>query len=406
MHCKGSVLDYKGSVLGGSLLVAGTSIGGGMLALPVLTSLAGFMPSIVIYLLCWLFMASTGLLFLEISQWMRGEANIISMAERILGRAGKYFAWVVYLFLFYCLTVAYMVGCGNIFVELSQYHLPDWLGPLLFVILFSPLILISTARASHLNVWLVAGLAISYFGFVFLGFHYVQPELLKYYDWSYSLKVLPIAFTSFAYQGIIPTLASFMHHDAKNIRKAILIGSFIPLIAYALWEWLILGIVPLDGQNGLKDALQQGHNAVHPLKFFIYNGAIYWLGQAFAFFALVTSFLGVALGLRDFLADGLNIQKDTKGKLLLALLVLLPPLVIAISYPHIFLIALDYAGGFGCAILLGLLPIVMAWRCRYSLRLPLHPQLPGGKLFLSCLALFVAVELLSECRQLFIRIFS
>lgn len=398
-------MHYKGSVLGGALLVAGTSIGGGMLALPVLTSVVGFMPSIVIYLLCWLFMASTGLLFLEISQWMKGEANIISMAELTLGRPGKYFAWIVYLFLFYCLTVAYMVGCGNIFVELSQSNLSDWQGPLLFTILFAPLILISTVWVSHLNMWLVAGLALSYFGFVFLGFRYVQPELLKYQDWSYSLKVLPIAFTSFAYQGIIPTLASFMHHDAKNIRRAILIGSFIPLIAYALWEWLILGIVPLEGQNGLKDALQEGENAVHPLKFFIYNGAVYWLGQAFAFFALVTSFLGVALGLRDFLADGLNVQKDLKGRLWLALLVLLPPLVIAISYPHIFLIALDYAGGFGCALLLGLLPIVMTWRGRYSLQMPFHQQLPGGKFFLACLALFVSIELISEFRQLFFHSF-
>lgn len=399
-------MHYKGSILGGSLLVAGTSIGGGMLALPVLTSLAGFMPSIVVYLLCWLFMASTGLLFLEVSQWMKGDANIISMAERTLGRPGKCFAWVIYLFLFYCLTVAYMIGCANIIVELSQHRIADWLGPPIFVVLFAPLILIPTVWASHLNIWLVAGLALSYLGFVFLGFSYVQPALLQYHDWSHSLKVLPIAFTSFAYQGIVPTLAVFMHHDAKNIRKAILIGSFIPFITYTLWEWLILGIVPLDGPNGLKNALEQGKNAIYPLKFFIENGYIYWLGQAFAFFALITSFLGVALGLRDFLADGLNIQKTIKGKFLLALLVLVPPLFIAISYPHIFLIALDYAGGFGCALLLGLLPIIMAWRGRYFLNLPSYPQLPGGKFFLSLLGVFVSIELLSEFRQLFIRLLA
>lgn len=395
----------KGNVLGGSLLVAGTSIGGGMLALPVLTSLAGFMPSLVIYLVCWLFMASTGLLFLEISQWTKREANIVSMAESTLGKPGKYFAWIIYLFLFYCLTVAYMVGCGNILVDLSQSSIPDWLGPLLFTLLFAPLILISTGWASHLNIWLVAGLALSYFGFVFLGFYYVQPAFLKYYDWSYSLKVLPIAFTSFAYQGIVPTLAYYMHYDNKNIRKAILIGSFIPLIAYALWEWLILGIVPLNGPNGLKDALQQGQNAVHPLKFFIESESVYWLGQAFAFFALITSFLGVALGLRDFLADGLNVQKDLKGKILLSFLVLVPPLIIAISYPHIFLIALDYAGGFGCALLLGLLPIIMTWRGRYFLNFPFSPQLPGGKILLTLLGIFVSIELISEFRQLFMRIF-
>ena len=399
-------MQDKGNLLGGALLVAGTSIGGGMLALPVLTSVAGFLPSFVIYVICWLFMAGTGLLFLEISQWLKGEANIISMAETTLGYPGKAFAWVLYLFLFYCLTIAYMVGCGNIFVDLSQSLLPDWGGPLVCTLVFAPLILISTGLASHLNIWLVVGLAISYFGFVFLGFQYVKPDMLRFQDWSFSLRVLPIAFTSFAYQGIIPTLASYMHHDAKNIRKAILIGSFIPLIAYTVWEWLILGIVPTEGPNGLHEALKKGQNAVEPLKYFIDNPSVYGLGQAFAFFALITSFLGVALGLRDFLADGLKIEKNHRGKLFLAGLVLLPPLFVAMIYPHIFLIALDYAGGFGCALLLGLLPIVMAWVGRYHLKMPFHPQLAGGKFTLSLFAIFVIIELVSEFRQLVIRIFA
>ncbi len=399
-------ITTSSNILGGALLVAGTSIGGGMLALPVLTSQAGFLPSLLVYVFCWLFMAGTGLLFLEISQWMKGEANIISMAELTLGKPGKYFAWVVYLFLFYCLTVAYMVGCGNIMVELSQSFLPDWAGPIVFVLLFAPLILISTAWASHLNVWLVAGLALSYFGFVFMGFRYVKTDFLAYSDWTYSLKVLPIAFTSFAYQGVIPTLASYMHHNSRNIRQAILIGSFIPLIAYAVWEGLILGIVPLTGQGGLQEAFAQGQNAVHPLKYFMQSSSVYVLGQAFAFFALVTSFLGVALGLRDFLADGLKIKKDAKGKMALSLMVFLIPLVIAVSYPHIFLTALDYAGGFGVAMLLGLLPVAMTWVGRYRLKLqPYHPQLSGGKWVLSILAFFIAIELLGEFKLLLTRLF-
>lgn len=397
-------MDNRASIFRGSLLVAGTTIGGGMLALPVLTSLVGFVPSLILYLFCWLFMAGTGLLFLEVSQWMKGEANIVTMAEQTLGRGGKVFSWVVYLFLFYCLGVAYVVGCGNILLELLPYNLPDWAGPLIFALAFSPFILMPTSWASHFNIWLVVGLAASYFGFVFLGFPYVEPQLLKHVDWSYSFMVLPIAFTAFAYHGIIPTLASLMHHNAKSVRKAILIGICIPLVAYVIWQWLILGIIPLDGPNGLRVAIEEGQNAVHPLKFFLYNESVYWLGQSFAFFALITSFLGVTLGLRDFLADGLSIQKDMKGKVILAFLVLFPPLVIAISHPHVFLSALSYAGGFGCALLLGLLPIMMVWRGRYGIGFSSEHQLPGGKGLLLLLACFVLIELTAEFRHLFIRL--
>lgn len=391
--------EKKGNLLGGTLLIAGTSIGGGILGLPVLTGVAGFIPSLVIFFLCWLFMVSTGLLFLEVSQWVKRDSNIISMTERILGKSGKAAAWLLYLFLFYCLMVAYLVGCGNLIVEFSNKNLPDWSGSIIFALFFSPLILIPTVMAGRLNTFLVAGLALTYFLFVFLGFHYVKIDLLTASDWSKSSLVLPIAFISFAYQGTIPTLISYMHYDTKSIRKAIIYGSFIPFIAYIIWEWLILGIVPLNGPGGLMEALKNGDNAVTPLKNFINHSAIYDIGQAFAFFALVTSFLGVSLGLRDFLADGLEIKKDFKGKCFLALLVCTIPLIIAVSYPHIFLTALDYAGGFGSAFLLGLLPIVMVWKGRYQLGLAGEEQIPGGRFVLMLLGIFVCLEIILETLQ-------
>ena len=78
----------KSKILSGSLLVTGTAIGAGMLALPVATCLGGFVPAIFIYLACWLFMAATGLLFLEICLWMPEDANIVSMSTHLLGPAG------------------------------------------------------------------------------------------------------------------------------------------------------------------------------------------------------------------------------------------------------------------------------------------------------------------------------
>lgn len=390
------LVSDRASIWKGALLVAGTSIGGGMLALPVLTSLAGFLPSLAIYLVCWLFMAGTGLLFLEASLWMKGDSNIISMASFTLGKPGKYAAWALYIFLFYSLNIAYMVGCGNIVVTLFQSTIPDWLGSVIFTLLFAPLILMPTGLAGRLNVFLVVGLAVSFLAFVILGFGYVNPDLLGYSDWSKSLTVLPIAFTSFAYQGVIPTLATEMNHNVKNTRKAILIGSFLPFIAYAVWEWLILGIVPTNGPGGLAEALQKGQNAVYPLQHFIQNASVYYIGLSFAFFAMVTSFIGVSLGLRDFLADGLRIKKDQKGKLFLSIFMFIPPLAIAVLYPHIFLEALGFAGGFGCALLLGLLPVMMVWVGRYRLGFTKNAQLFGGRIVLSLFAIFVLFEVVSE----------
>lgn len=379
------------SITQGALLVAGTSIGGGMLALPILTGLGGFVPSIVIYLLCWLFMACTGLLLLEVVCWLPTDSNIVTMADHTLGKVGKYISWVLYLFLFYCLTLAYIVGCGDLVGQLGA--LPEWAGMLIFVVLFSPFIFLGARVVGKLNIYLMAALGFFYCAFVFLGFRYVNAELLVPRNWSLSLLGLPVAFTAFAYQGIIPTLVNYMHHDIAKTRKAILIGSFIPLIAYAIWQWLILGIIPVGGENGLMAALDKGQNAVYPLKHFINSPWVYIVGQFFAFFALITSFFGVTLGLLDFLADGFKLEKTEWNKVLLTLLIILPPLAFALIYPHLFLIALDYAGGYGCAILLGLIPILMVWRGRYHLGLTSQYALPGGKPVLIALVLFVLFEL-------------
>jgi tyrosine-specific transport protein len=137
---------------------------------------------------------------------------------------------------------------------------------------------------------------------------------------------------------------------------------------------------------------------------FLNTPTVYIAGEFFAFFALVTSFIGVAIGLVDFLADGFKIKKDFSGKLLLCLMVFLPPLAIASAYPHIFLQALDLAGGYGCAILLGLFPILMVWSARYRLGWDSKQLVPGGKWMLIILGIFVVFEILFEVKLTFDRL--
>lgn len=385
-------MNGKNKTIKGTLLIAGTSIGGGMLALPVELSLGGFIPSVFIYLFCWGLMACTGLLFLEISMWMKGESNIISMAKKTLGRPGEFFAWFLYLFQFYLLTLAYISGCGTLIAQVLPNIVSESWGPLLFVLLFSPVVYCGAKLVGRINVFFVIGLAICYFSFVYLGLPYVNIEMLAERDWTLSLIGLPIAFTSFAYQGTIPTLVHYLDHNPRQARIAIIIGSSLPFFAYVIWQALILGIIPTYGPNGLAEAFANGDNAVYPLRFFTGNPYVYPIGQFFAFFAMVTSFFGVTLGLQDFLADGLRVKKTPKGRLFLAFLVFIPPLIASYFNPKLFLTALGYAGGFGCALLLGLLPILMAWSGRYIMKLQSPYSLKGGKILLFLLGIFFIFE--------------
>ncbi len=84
-----STSPIRGSVFGSALLIAGCCIGAAMLGLPVLTALAGFQPSVVMFVIAWLFMTTTGLLLTEVNIAFGDKAGIVTMAERTLGRREK-----------------------------------------------------------------------------------------------------------------------------------------------------------------------------------------------------------------------------------------------------------------------------------------------------------------------------
>ncbi len=385
-----------------SLLIGGTALGAGMLALPIATAGGGLIPSWVIYFLSWVFSIATGLLFVEIGLWLPRNANIVSMAKTLLGNAGKWFAWGLYIFLFYSLTVAYVAGGGRL-ISISFFgEVSPSICIILFTLIFGLVVYLGTKIAGRVNGILMAGLIVSYLGFVFFGLEKIDFSLIQTWGWKGAILGLPIIFTSFSYQGTVPSILEYLERDGKRTRFAIITGTTIPFVAYIIWDLIIKGVVPIEGTHGLMAARASGSTAVEPLKFIIQNSKISILGNFFAFFALTTSFIGVTLGLFDFLKDSLHVKKTELNKVLLALLVYVPPVLIAIVNPSIFLSALGYAGGFGCAILLGFLPTLMVWVGRYKKGYSLDHQLcPGGRAVLFLLFAFVFFEISVQLLQQF-----
>lgn len=394
------MIHSLGHVVGGTLLVAGTTIGVGMLALPVATGPAGFIPSLTMYLICWAFMLSTGLLLVEVNLSMPKDTSFISMAEKVLGPAGRNVFWVFYLFLFITVMTAHAVGGGSILHVIPHWPLPSWLSAIVYSAVCMPVVYLGARSVDRLNLLLISGVVFFYLGFIAVSAQDIQPHLLAYANWSKTWGSFPILFTAFTYQVIIPTLMTYLERDVRKIRLAIFFGSMIPLIVYLVWEVVILGIVPPTGPNGLQEAALLGHNAVTPLKHFVHSEWILLFSNWFAFFALTTSFIPLALSFFDFLADGLKWEKTGVKRLTLCCAIFGIPVVIAILYPHIFLKALGIAGGISIAFLFGLMPPVMAWICRYKKHYPkAHKQLPGGKPFLLFLMVFSIFLLVREFIQ-------
>ncbi len=386
---------------GAVLLVSGTTIGAAMLALPVVTGAAGFFPSLSLFLFFWLYMTFTAFLLLEVNLWMKEQTNLLTMAKKTLGFTGQIISWVIYLFLLYSLTTAYLAGSGPIFIEIIKqatgYQLPIWIGPLPLLLIFSYFVYRGASFVDYANRFLMGALLLAFLLLLIFLAPQIDPDLLQQTNWRATFSTVSVISTSFGFHIIIPTLVDYLKRDTLKIRRAIFIGSLLPLLIYIIWEAFAIGIVPLNGVNGLKAGLDQGIDGATLISLYLKTPKIAKIAALFSLAAITTSFLGVSLSLRDFLADGFKIKKDSQGKLLLYLLTFAPPLAFSFIDPRAFLNALDYAGAFGVVTLLGLLPILMVWQGRYRQKRQGNFMVPGGRpallvaLFFSCAIIAVAI---------------
>ncbi len=354
--------------LSAALLVAGTCIGGGMLALPVACAQAGFMPSIGSMALTWFMMTMTALCLVEVGFWMdKDDAHIVSMSKKLLGPIGRWVSWGLFLFISYASLVAYTGGSGQLIANAismaskGSISLSHEAGCLIFTLFFGPFIFLSHYTLGKANTSLFMLMIVVYLFIIGIGISHVDVSLLSHINWSFAPTAIPLLLTSFSFQTMVPSLHPYLHHDKRSLRVAIISGTMIAFAVYALWQFVVMGSVPLEGSYGLLEAYKKSEPATYSLGYATNNQSLSVLSTLFAFLSLVTSFFGISMGLYDFLSDGLNIDKKGRGTLILGSLVLLPSLYFAIRYEGVFLTALDLSGGFGDTILNGIIPIAMIW---------------------------------------------
>jgi tyrosine-specific transport protein len=392
----------EGSVFGGILLIAGSCIGAGMLGLPILTGMAGFFPSLIMFMIAAFFMTTTALLLVEVNGWFSVRSNFITMVSAMLGKWGRLAVWVLYLFLFYALSVAYIADSGH---HLSSFlapfgvSIPVFAGSIFFVLLFGWIVYLGTRPVDFLNRIFMAGKILAYILLLFTAFRYVKVNNLKYVNLDYVIGVLPILVLSFGFHNMIPTLSHYLNGDIKRIRMSILGGVFLTLVIYLFWQIIALGALPVKGSYGIFASFEKGIDAASSLKNFVDSKSTGFFAQTLAFFAILTSFLAQTLSLVHFLSDGLKVEHKKRENIWMCLLALLPPLIFAMIYPGIFYKALGFAGGVSAVIVFGIFPVIMCYRGRYIEERSSRYKVFGGKpllLLIFSIASFILVYQLYE----------
>jgi tyrosine-specific transport protein len=381
-------------LIGGVLLIAGTSIGAAVLALPVNTAHMGFQRATLCFIASWIFMTYGALYLLEANLKVGVDVNLISIAKRTAGPLAAGIAWLTYLALLFSLTSAYLTGATNwLKGVLYQHHLSVPFNYQLsgVTIITALLVGMGTRQVDYINRALMIGLIGTYLALAFYAFPYIDLSLFEHSEVVLDTTQLPLIITAFGFAIIIPSLVRYLNGSVLALKKVVIWGSLIPLFIYLLWQALVMGLIPYDNAvYGLKMIQMQDKPAADlslALQELLNHNWITGATRYFAIFALTTSLLGVTLSLFDFLADGFNLSKKGLNRIGLLCLTFIPPYCIVLYYPIGFSITLKFAGLF-VAILLGLLPVWMVWKARYSHALVSEFEVKGGKAMLYLTGLF------------------
>ena len=369
--------------VGSTLLVAGTMIGAGMLAMPLTSAGIGFGFTLVLLLGLWALLTFSALLFVELYQTAESDAGIGTLAEQYFSKAGRIVATAVLIIFLYALIAAYVSGGGSLLKDLLPESFGDKVSILLFTVIFGSFIVIGTHSVDKINrvlffVMLAAFAIVLILMLPEIKFNNLMATPI---DNALIISASPVFFTAFGFHGSIPSLNKYLGGNVKALRFSILVGSAITLCAYILWQLSTHGLLT---QNEFLQILKEDAtlNGLVKATFAITgSNVIASAVKLFSTLALITSFLGVGLGLLECIEDLLKRSFNvTAGRISLGLLTFIPPLVFALFYPEGFILALGYAGQM-FAFYAVVLPVSLVWKARRT-----HTNLPykvwGGNLTL------------------------
>ncbi|KJY83983.1 tyrosine transporter [Vibrio galatheae] len=346
-------------LFGSSLIVAGTALGAGMLAIPMVLAQFGLLWGTIFMLFIWAGTTYAALLLLEASCKVGGGASMNAIARETLGKGGQFVTNGLMYALLVCLLMAYIIGAGDLVQKVLSavgFELSNSTSQIGFTVLVGILVSAGTGAVDKLNRVLFTGMILSLIFTLFaltpnVSFDGLADVVNK--DKVELIKTSSVLFTSFGFMVVIPSLVTYNKQASKTqLRNMIVVGSTIPLVCYLLWLFAVVGnlsaqqLVQFANVSELISVLSQQYRG---LEFIL---------SLFTGLALLTSFLGVAMALYDQNSD---LLKANKPAVYVTTFIL--PLLGALFAAEHFLAILGYAG-FILVFLAVFVPISMTLKVR------------------------------------------
>lgn len=385
----------KNRVFGSTLIIAGTAVGAGMLAMPLTSAQMGFGITFAILFFLWILLTFTALLYAEVHQYSPNDAGIAGITEQYFGLTGKLIVNFILLFFMYAVLTAYITGSGDLLFNLIPKSLnldpekAQQIAALAFAILFGIIVTIGIALSDITNRLFFGLKVLSFIILLYFLFGKFSVTNLQYAPTNNLLifSALPIFFMTFGFHICTPTINEYLQGDNQKLRLACIFGSTGIFVIYIIWQMATHGVLE---QSQLVAILNESPNLNGLIQAFeVTTGSktISEIVRIFSVLALTTSYIGVSLGLSNAVKDLLAHFNMSKNNLMVGAITFIPPIIVGFTYPNIFLSAFSFAGVI-FAFIGVILPVALAYKSRKQ-----HPDakhVRGGNLSL-ILAIICAI---------------
>lgn len=363
--------------MGAILLVAGTCIGSGMIALPMVLAELGIIPSILLMLLIWFIMYYTSLINLELNLQAGHGLSLGALGRYFSGRTAEFIGVISLKLLSYSLLAVFIYGGSSILQELitsklaikySFGNIAACYAFIAMVMLLLPIKLLDYVNRM-LFVGLIAVVAILIAGLVFAVEWTNLPLFSDYYtDIAVWAALIPVVFTSFGFQVIFHTLTNYCDKNIRMLKQAFFWGSLIPAIVYILWTSCVMSVVHHDNPE-FYSKMAAGKIEIGEL-IQVLSGIAKWqsvqlLVWWISLLAIATSVLGVGVGLCDTLQGMISkkVSNTFVCRIFASIITILPAYLVVIYVPNAFIAALGFAGMI-LAVIAVLLPVYLFYRIK------------------------------------------
>jgi tyrosine-specific transport protein len=353
-------------------LIIGTSIGAGILALPISTVSCGFWGSLLALTIVCTFMSLAALNMIKARLCFEGEADLATMTTELLGKRFNIVAEFCYLALLLALVSLYITIGSAWVVELlgryAEFQISSMAAQIGFTFAIASIIYSGLGNLANINQWITIAKLFFLVMIIVISVPDVQGIQLEAYATLPIPATFSVLLTTFGFSIVLPSLTGYLNNDRKKLYTALIIGSAVILLIYLAWELVAFGVIGQDNLNRIASSQDKGTDLINTLGTLVQDPAFSKYGFGIMITAVLTSFLGVGHCLFSYLKDSLPIQNPSTKSLSSILLGFVTPVVIINLYPAGITSILGFAGIF-VAFITGILPTAMILTKEYSKRL-------------------------------------